>query len=1151
VPGYEVLEELGRGGMGAVLKGRDLDLGRDIAIKVLLQAHQGQTKLTQRFVEEARIAGQLQHPGVAPVYQMGRFDDGRPFFTMKLVNGHTLAQLLKKRASPKDDLTRFLLIFEQVCQTLAYAHARGVIHRDLKPANVMVGSFGEVQVMDWGLAKVLAPPDVQSGTADSPAASTLYTTRAPAAASWTDPGSVMGTPAYLAPEQARGATEDLDSRCDVFGLGAVLCDVLTGAPPFRGATSEDCRRQSARGELADAYCRLDACGSDIELTALAKRCLSAEACDRPADGGAVAAAIAAYRTGVDQRLRAAERERAAAEATSREERKRLRLALSLGSAVLLLAGLGGAAGWWYESDRRSRASAEAARTAELSAGVEIDLDETRRALAEGRWAVAKAATGRAEGRLGAGGQADLRERVRQAAADLRLVEALDEARLAGAATNVKESSFDAEATLAGYREALAAYGLDPVAADPERLGAAVRDSAVGPHLRAALEDWEGQTNDAEEREHLRAALAAAGEGAGPGEEWREVRDRGDVRGLLWLAAEAARQAEAGALPASAVDSMARDLLRRGARQFAARLLRAGLARNGSDFWLHHNLGMALMEGKQPDSAEAVRHLTAAAALRPDSPGVHINLGLALMELKRPAEAEKEYREALRLRPDYAVGHNNLGNALRALHRPTEAETEYREALRLRPDIPDAHLGLGIALADLKRLAEAAMEFREALRLRPEVPVAHNNLGAALMALRRPAEAEKEFREALRLRPDFSLAHNNLGNVLRDLKRLAEAEKEYCEALRLRPDFAEARYNLGNVLAGLSRLAEAEKEYREALRLRPDYPEAHVGLGNALSALNRPAEAEKEYRVALHLWPDFPVGHNNLGLALAKLNRPAEAEKEFREALRLRPDYPEARNGLGLALRAQNRPAEAEKEFREALRLRPDFLLAHNNLGILLQEGGRFSEAVGSLRLCHQLGLGIPAWDYRKSADLLQRAERRAALDGRLPAIREGKERPANAAEGVELAGLCQLPCKQLNAASVRFYAGAFAADPKLADDPALGNRYKAACAAALAGCGQGKDAHNLDAVERARLRQQGLDWLRDDLAAWKKRLDGGKPLDRAAAAKTLAHWQADAEFAGVRGDEALARLPAGERGAWAKLWSEVGALLAKIPAKAQ
>src|SRR5262249_24704207 len=127
----------------------------DVALKVLHEEHAKDSALVQRFVEEAQIGGQLQHPGIVPVYELGLMADDRPYFTMKLVKGRTLAQMLAERRSPAEDRRRFLAIFEHIHQTMAYAHARSVVHRDLKPTNIMVGAFGEVQVMDWGLAKVL------------------------------------------------------------------------------------------------------------------------------------------------------------------------------------------------------------------------------------------------------------------------------------------------------------------------------------------------------------------------------------------------------------------------------------------------------------------------------------------------------------------------------------------------------------------------------------------------------------------------------------------------------------------------------------------------------------------------------------------------------------------------------------------------------------------------------------------------------------------------------------------------------------------------------------------------------------------------------------------------------------------------------------
>ena len=155
VPGYEVEAVLGHGGMGVVYRATDRTLGREVAVKVLLARFAFDSGTARRFADEARITAQLQHPGIPPVHDLGTLPDGRPFLAMKLIKGQTLDALLASRPEPSAERGRFVAVFEHLCQAVAYAHAHGVIHRDLKPGNVMVGAFGEVQVMDWGLAKVL------------------------------------------------------------------------------------------------------------------------------------------------------------------------------------------------------------------------------------------------------------------------------------------------------------------------------------------------------------------------------------------------------------------------------------------------------------------------------------------------------------------------------------------------------------------------------------------------------------------------------------------------------------------------------------------------------------------------------------------------------------------------------------------------------------------------------------------------------------------------------------------------------------------------------------------------------------------------------------------------------------------------------------
>jgi serine/threonine protein kinase len=367
-PGYELLGEVGRGGMGVIFRARDTRLNREVAIKLLREDCRADAAVCARFVAEAQITGQLQHPGIPAVHELGQLPDGRPFLAMKLVKGRTLHELLRERGDPSQERGRFLAIFEQVCQAVGYAHAHRVIHRDLKPGNVMVGAFGEVQLMDWGLAKLLAAEAPQQKENEGVLVETLLAVTAietpRGADSATRTGSVMGTPAYMAPEQAGGEVRKLDARSDVFGLGAILCAILTGVPPYQGEDANAIRLQAVRGELSDTLARLDACGAEPDVVALCKRCLAFKQEDRPADGGAVAAEVASIRQAAEERARRAELERAEILVRAREERKRRRLALA--AVVLLLAGVA-VSTWLMMRARDAEGKAQMAADAERQA----------------------------------------------------------------------------------------------------------------------------------------------------------------------------------------------------------------------------------------------------------------------------------------------------------------------------------------------------------------------------------------------------------------------------------------------------------------------------------------------------------------------------------------------------------------------------------------------------------------------------------------------------------------------------------------------------------------------------------------------------------------------------------------------------------------
>ncbi len=490
---YRIAGEIARGGVGIVYKARDADLGRDVALKVLRREHASNPEVLDRLVEEAQIGGQLQHPGIVPVYGIGLQPDQRPYFAMKLIKGRTLAAVLKERKDPLRDLPRFLRVFEQVCQTIAYAHSRGVIHRDLKPSNVMVGGFGEVLVVDWGFGKVLGRSDPMAEKLQE--RTIVATVRSKGEGSESITGSVMGTPAYMPPEQALGQIETLDERCDVFALGAILCEILTGQPPYVGAP-EDLLTMAAQARLDGAHERLASCKADPALVQLCTRALAPMRADRLENASVLARALDDFLAAADARAREAEvravherarleRERQEALWARRARRRTTALALAAVAAVLLAGG----AWQWRDGKRRDHA-------AEIRPQAERAIEEATRLLGAERFGEAAAEARRARD---VAAQSDLLAKLKgdaqslaaraEAAADRvaqrdRLVAALDENRM-------RYADGLGAAADAGYLAAFADAGIDIARGSPAELAEAIHaeyPDAID-NIVPALDEW--------------------------------------------------------------------------------------------------------------------------------------------------------------------------------------------------------------------------------------------------------------------------------------------------------------------------------------------------------------------------------------------------------------------------------------------------------------------------------------------------------------------------------------------------------------------------------------------------------------------------------------------------------------------------------------
>jgi serine/threonine protein kinase len=261
---YEIVETLGRGGMGTVYRALDRRLDREIALKVVQYPEGTAGEDVDRLLREARVLARLEHPGIVPVHDAGLLPDGRAYYAMKRVRGQRLDEY-----AATVPLTERLRAFERICEAVAFAHAHGVIHRDLKPENVMVGPFGEVLVMDWGVAKVMprlgAPPENPHPALFSPAFGPPYPPPSPGeegrGGEGTAHGTILGTPGYMAPEQERGEVVRIDERTDVWALGAILAFLLAGAEPARPLAA--IRRRAMAEEPEGRYPKVEELAADL------------------------------------------------------------------------------------------------------------------------------------------------------------------------------------------------------------------------------------------------------------------------------------------------------------------------------------------------------------------------------------------------------------------------------------------------------------------------------------------------------------------------------------------------------------------------------------------------------------------------------------------------------------------------------------------------------------------------------------------------------------------------------------------------------------------------------------------------------------------------------------------------------------------------
>jgi serine/threonine-protein kinase len=1035
VPGYVVEGLLGRGGMGVVFKARHVRLNRTVALKMVLAGNYASADALVRFRREAEAVAALRHPHIVQVHDAGEVG-GHPYFTMEFVEGGTLAHSLAANPLPPRRAAELLATLASAVQ---FAHKSGFIHRDLKPSNILLTPDGTPRITDFGLARAIdAGPEI------------------------TRSGALVGTPAYVSPEQARGDVRAVGPAADIYALGAVLYEMLTGRPPFAGQSAAETIHKVVSEEPTAPSRLRPQVARDLETVCL--KCLQKSPARRYASAQDLADDLHRFLDGKPVRARPV----GLFERAVKWARRRPGAAV-LVAVLLILLGTAVGAGVWLRQQERDRRAAKAERERQATDALNTAWKRAEELRGDERWPEALRVLTDASPLLPEANLPDLKEKFRQARSDFEIADELENARESYPILPIGDVDYRLRAS--EYVTVFEHAGLR-ITDDLESVSDHVRASAIREQFVAAIEDRAYVAFMLDDGALVDRLLAIA-RSADPGSPWRHrFRDRavwGNVRQLRELAAEA-------------FDS--------------------------SPPPMEHQLALlGLLLGRANDWFHSIRLLG----------------------------------EACRRQPRNFWVNREMGYALNRTGRNLEAAGQYRVAVALRPENTGALGGLGRSLAILGDIEGAILAYRQALQLSPKHTSIRSSLVALLANTGYWTEAEAECRRGLQIDPASHLPLWRLADGLFSQGRRAEGVLVCREVLEIAPAFEEARYKLAGAYQALGRHEDALTELRKVKNLDPArYPVVDT-LGLELAATGRWKQAIAMYEAAAARDP-----RSNYAYTIGKLYW------------------------------SHGMPEEAATAFKKVAS--PSFHWGWEGLAAVRLDQGRFADAQAALR----------SWQAQSANEAERRALQRQldfcdlllAVEGKLPAILAGDERPADVPTQRALAEWC-LNHKGLPATAARFYASALAAQPSLADNLGAGIRSHAARAAALAGCGIGADAGKLDDRQRAELRKQALDWLTAEYNAWAERHRRGKPGDRTVVATAVRIWlrndgpvdsplgrsrnlgfdprlafnwafdprsRFSEDLAGVRDEQGLARLPAEERLAWQALWEKVATLAARDPA---
>ncbi len=915
LPGYEFLSELGRGGMGVVYKAREVRLNRIVAVKMILAGDLAHADSVTRFLAEAETVARLRHPNVVQIYAIGDHDD-RPYVEFEYVEGGNLdSQVDGNPWAPP----RAAELIEVLSRAVQEAHRQGIVHRDLKPANILMTADGIPKISDFGLAKSL---DQDPGL--------------------TGAESIMGSPSYMAPEQAGGGARDAAPTADIYSLGAILYELVTGRPPFRGASVLETLEMVKNAEPVPPARLVPGLPRDIETICL--KCLQKEPAKRFQSADELAEDLGRYRRNEPIHARPI----TVWERAGKWVRRRpAAAALALVITLTTIAALGG--GLWFQNHQRRQREFALNRVREVRHQAQEHLLLGREAYERQDWSNARtqltgalalieaepdlADLGLAAGRLLTRSNrqiADLDARAAAQARNQAFQQGRDEAVFYQSQYTGLEPHANVIAVRRVARQALGRFWKEgrpfrPEALDEWRFDARERAQILkeGYELLLILAEALAQPVEAEGPVgQARVALGILDQALllhPPTRSYHDLRaaclersgDRGSAERERRLALD---------IPASRADADAGDefllgeqCYRRDALLEAIDRFKRVLAIEPNHFWARYLLAICCLKSHRPSEAQSA--LFACQGRRPDFVWIYLLKGFAEGELREFELAEADFRRAADLHPDDDARYVLLVNrGVMRLRKPDHraAIDDFQSAIALKPGRFQAYLDLAQEFRTLGRFDEALALIDRALAQDAGRPILYRIRGQIEQQRGEDDAALRDFARAIRLSPanDRQLADLYLesGRIAQRKKQYPEALAAYDRALSLRPDLVTPHRLRGAVLMEMKRYDEAIRSFDICLEKGKPSAGLYEVRGLARAWRGRYAEALTDYALALNAGGNSSSLRLNRGCAYLSCGSPRLAELEFDEALRLDRNNVDALCNRGLA-RAQLRQTD--------------------------------------------------------------------------------------------------------------------------------------------------------------------------------------------------------------------------------------------------